>query len=103
MNRNIKWVFIAVFSIVLLLFSLIYATFSYYRHTLINPSTLLNKIKTYFKDVNASYILEQPFYYIKDEHRYFVYQGGISTIHDDKIHHYEFIVNAYDGEIIDIS
>lgn len=68
----------------------------------IPANKVIDSVKSYFKHVTGSYILYEPTTYRKFGIEYEVYKGGISAERNGEIYHYEFIADAYDGQIIDI-
>ncbi|SCS32342.1 hypothetical protein [Staphylococcus caeli] len=67
-----------------------------------DPDKITAEIKTYFMNVVGSYILKEPITYNKNGMDYNVFQGGITTRHDDTLVYYTFYADAISGEIIDI-
>ncbi|WP_436854142.1 hypothetical protein [Staphylococcus caeli] len=67
-----------------------------------DPEKITAEIKTYFMHVVGSYILKEPIAYKKSDTEYIVFQGGITTRHDDTLVYYTFYADAVSGEIIDI-
>ncbi|ARJ50032.1 hypothetical protein [Staphylococcus lutrae] len=63
---------------------------------------VIENVKGYFKHVTGSYILYEPTTYRKFGIEYEVYKGGISAERQGKTFNYEFIADAYNGQIIDI-
>ncbi|GGB02821.1 hypothetical protein ERX37_00800 [Macrococcus hajekii] len=67
------------------------------RYQLKSPDKVLTGIKQLYHDVEASYINYHPENYKKLGLETLIYKGGISTPEGS----YEFIANAYTGELLD--
>ncbi|MGV3244232.1 hypothetical protein [Staphylococcus sp. 11261D007BR] len=67
-----------------------------------SPEQLIESVKSYFKNVTGSYIVYEPTTYQKFGIEYEIYKGGISAERNGQIYHYEFIADAYNGQVIDI-
>ncbi|AVP37331.1 hypothetical protein DOS70_06065 [Staphylococcus felis] len=63
---------------------------------------IIKSVRSYFKDVSGSYILYEPTTYRKFGIEYEVYKGGISAERNGKVYNYEFIADAYNGQVMDI-
>ncbi|MBI5974270.1 hypothetical protein [Staphylococcus canis] len=63
---------------------------------------IIDSVRSYFKDVTGSYILYEPTIYQKFGIEYEVYKGGVSAERNGKVYNYEFIADAYNGQVIDI-
>lgn len=80
------------------IFTLIYRKqFKYY-----NSEDILKQVKSRFNNVEASYILHIPKTHQKFDVETKVFHGGITTIYNDQPKNYEFIADAFSGQIIDI-
>ncbi|EKU50257.1 hypothetical protein [Staphylococcus massiliensis] len=72
------------------------------NYQMYNPDKIIKEVKSTFHDVEASYIVKQPSTYSKFGIEYEVFQGGITARLNNKLTHYEFIADAYSGQLIDI-
>ena len=66
------------------------------------PNQVLNEVKSYFRNVKGSYILETP---LVDDASYpgrIIYQGGITQVKHNEFTQYEFYVDAKNGEVLNI-
>ncbi|GGI40455.1 hypothetical protein [Mammaliicoccus stepanovicii] len=71
--------------------------FKYY-----NCEDILQQVKSQFNNVETSYILHIPKTYQKFGIETKVVHGGISVTKNNKPIHYEFIADAFNGQVIDI-
>lgn len=71
------------------------------RYQLQNPKLLLNDVKQKFNGVESSYITYTPERYKRFGVETEIYRGGLSTSFDDLKKDFEFIIDAYTGELID--
>ena len=96
---NFKKITILFFStaFLILIFSLIFLT----KKKLYNAE-LLNEVKTYFREVKGSYIVQEPIVLENINHNQPIYQGGITVLKNDHLINYEFYADAVSGQIIDI-
>lgn len=79
------------------------ATIIYFKQfKLYNCEEILNQVKKEFNNVEASYILHIPKTYQKFGIETKVVHGGISINKNGKPIHYEFIADAFNGQVIDI-
>ncbi|MCH1625354.1 PepSY domain-containing protein [Ferdinandcohnia quinoae] len=72
----------------------------------ISGEKALKLVKEEFKKngpIDGSWIQMEPESYIKSEILYKVYKGGISRTVDMQDQHYEFIVDAKTGTILEVS
>ncbi|MGO1760334.1 MAG: hypothetical protein ACTHY0_11660, partial [Mammaliicoccus vitulinus] len=88
----------SVFTGISVLASIIY----FKQFKLYNCEEILKQVKKEFNNVEASYILHIPKTYQKFGIETKVVHGGISVNKDDKLVHYEFIADAFNGQVIDI-
>ena len=97
---NFKKITILFFStaFLILIFSLIFLT----KKKLYNAELLLNEVKTYFREVKGSYIVQEPIVLEHINHNQPIYQGGITVLKNDHLINYEFYADAVSGQIIDI-
>ena len=97
---NFKKITILFFStaFLILIFSLIFLT----KKKLYNAELLLNEVKTYFREVKGSYIVQEPIVLENINHNQPIYQGGITVLKNDHLINYEFYADAVSGQIIDI-
>ncbi|SUM70633.1 peptidase propeptide and YPEB domain-containing protein [Staphylococcus saccharolyticus] len=72
------------------------------KNKLYNAEQLLTEVKTYFRDVKGSYIVQQPIILNQINNNQPIYQGGITTYKNGKLIDYEFYADAYSGQVIDI-
>ncbi len=63
---------------------------------------ILKQVKAQFNNVEASYISHIPKTYQKFGIETKVVHGGITVNNDGKQVHYEFIADAFNGQVIDI-
>lgn len=99
-NNKLRFV-ILIFSVltgISVLASIIY----FKQFKLYNCEEILKQVKKEFNNVEASYILHIPKTYQKFGIETKVVHGGISVNKDDKLVHYEFIADAFNGQVIDI-
>ncbi|EJO7156431.1 hypothetical protein NRV24_000514 [Staphylococcus pseudintermedius] len=68
----------------------------------ISADKVIQSVNGYFRHVTGSYILYEPTTYRKFGIEYEVYKGGITAERHGKTFNYEFIADAYNGQIIDI-
>lgn len=69
------------------------------------PNQILKNIQNNIRKdgpIEGSWIEETKVPWSEDDYQSEVYYGGISRFEGEKIKHYEFIVDAVSGEIIDI-
>lgn len=71
------------------------------RYQLQNPEQLLKDIQSKFYGVESSYIVYTPERYKKFGVETEIYRGGLSTNFDNYKESFEFIVDAYTGQLID--
>ncbi|KAA1038401.1 hypothetical protein [Macrococcus equipercicus] len=71
------------------------------RYRLLNPHQLLEDIKQKFNGVESSFIVYTPERYKRFGVETQIYRGGITTNFDDYKEEYEFIADAYTGQLID--
>lgn len=82
----------------------IIALIGYYwsrRYQLQHPHQLLNAVKQKFVGVESSYISYTPERYKKFGVETEIYRGGLTTNFDSYKEEFEFIIDAYTGELID--
>ncbi|TDM07670.1 PepSY domain-containing protein [Macrococcus lamae] len=71
------------------------------RYRLMNPELLLEDMKKKFNGVESSFIVYTPERYKKFGVETQVYRGGVTTNFDNYKEEFEFIVDAYTGQLID--
>ncbi|UIK44862.1 PepSY domain-containing protein [Staphylococcus epidermidis] len=72
------------------------------KKKLYNAELLLNEVKTYFREVKGSYIVQEPIVLENINQNQPIYQGGITVLKNDHLINYEFYADAVSGQIIDI-
>lgn len=72
---NFKNNYIVFYSFLILIFSLIFD-----EEKLYNAELLLNEVKTYFREVKGSYIVQEPIVLENINHNQPIYQGGITVL-----------------------
>nr|WP_263312967.1 hypothetical protein [Mammaliicoccus sp. Marseille-Q6498] len=93
---------------VILLFSIftglgVFVTYIYFKQFKhYNCEEILKQVKSKFNNVEASYILHIPKTYQKFGIDTKVVHGGVTVTKDNKPVHYEFIADAFNGQVIDI-
>lgn len=78
-----------------------------YRNKAVKPDRILNEIKTKFRTegpIEGSWIemTKVPWSQSRNADKKEVYYGGLSRYEEGKLKHYEFIANAYSGNLIDL-
>lgn len=81
------------------------------KETLLEQQTVsaekaLKKVKEAFKQngpISGSWIQMNPEKYTKSSITYNVYKGGVSRSKEGTLHQYEFIVDASNGTILDVT
>lgn len=91
-------ILITVFTGLGILASILYAK----QYKLYSCEEILKQVKVQFNNVEASYILHIPKTYQKFGIETKVFHGGITVNRDDKQVYYEFIADAFNGQVIDI-
>ncbi len=71
------------------------------RYRLKNPYQLLEDVKDKFNGVESSFIVYTPERYRKFGVETEVFRGGVTTNFDNYREEFEFIVDAYTGQLID--
>ena len=72
---NFKNNYIVFLQLLILIFSLIFD-----EEKLYNAELLLNEVKTYFREVKGSYIVQEPIVLENINHNQPIYQGGITVL-----------------------
>ncbi len=101
MFSKMKWYFTFIFSF-LSIIGVMYLIHRQLHHHVFQSEKTLAEVKTYFRNVVGSYILNETVTYETSEGTFTVYQGGITTQSNDKRTYYDFYADANNGEIIDI-
>lgn len=98
---KLKYIFTIIVALSLTVISAL-ALYRYLTRKRYNPEKLLEEVKSYFMEVNYSYIIHEPFVHPQLNNNRLVYQGGISIIKNGSTIDYDFYADAYTGEVLDI-
>ncbi|AMG60418.1 hypothetical protein H6Y62_05710 [Staphylococcus lugdunensis] len=99
-NKKILISLIVLFTLMLVTLPVLFLILT--RQKLKYPNQVLNEVKSYFRNVKGSYILETP---LVDDASYpgrIIYQGGITQVKHNEFTQYEFYVDAKNGEVLNI-
>lgn len=101
-NQNL---FLIVISFILSFLLGILGFFLINRNKAIHPDKILNNMKDQFRkkgSIEGSWIEMTKVPWSEGSYKKEVYYGGLSRFEGEKIKHYEFIADAYTGNLIDL-